>query len=290
MAGPEIALHVAADRLPASHADLGIDASIGDDLDVAVGQQQIDQHTIVVGGVPDAQMREQIERALARRLIAKQRRAVERAFDDKADLAGMGGLAGLDRLLDTRQHAWRKYPPHPPVIFDKMLADAFDLHVGEPYLPASRSAAAAEAAASAAKPSAATTRTAASAPAAAPDITAAPATAPDRPARHKSVGEHRNDKAYAAREQRSRDRSGDEPGDDCDDAAGRRGADQPAQYRSQETAEDHEPDQRKRVEQIGAIEGALLLPMRRLGRRQGLAVDHLDHPVDPIGDAAGKIT
>ena len=93
-----------ADFLPAGSADLGVDAAIGDDLDIAVGQQQIDQHAVIVGGVPDPQLRENIQRALARRLIAEQRRAVERAFDHEADLAGMRGLARLDRLLDRSQH------------------------------------------------------------------------------------------------------------------------------------------------------------------------------------------
>ena len=118
-----------ADLLPARGADLGVDAAVGDDLDVAVGEQEIDQHAVVVRGVPDAQMRENIERALARRLIAKQRRAVERAFDDEADLAGMRGLAGLDRLLDRSQHVRRKIAPHPPVVLEKMPADAPDAHV-----------------------------------------------------------------------------------------------------------------------------------------------------------------
>ena len=95
----------AADLLPAGRADFGVDAAVGDDLDVAVGQQQIDQHAVVVRGVPDPQLRENIQRALPRRLIAKQRRAVERAFDHETHLAGMRGLARLDRLLDRASTA-----------------------------------------------------------------------------------------------------------------------------------------------------------------------------------------
>src|SRR6516225_6942809 len=89
-AGPKIRLHGAADMLPAARADTGVDAAIGDDLDLAIGEQQIDQDAIVVFGIPDAQMREDIERTLARRLVAQQWRAVERSFDDKTYLPRMG--------------------------------------------------------------------------------------------------------------------------------------------------------------------------------------------------------
>ena len=124
----EIRFHLLADFLPAISANFGVDAAIGDDLDVAVGQQQIDQHAVVMRGVPDPQVREDIERAFTRRLIAKQRRAVECAFDHETDLAGMDGLALFDRLLDCIQHARRKVAPRPPAVFEKMLADAFDTH------------------------------------------------------------------------------------------------------------------------------------------------------------------
>src|SRR5216684_8266900 len=127
----EIRFHLAADVLPAFRANLGVNAAVGDDLDVAVRQQQIDQHAAVVRGVPDPQMREQIQRALARRLVPKQRRAVERAFHDKADLARVRGFARLDRLLYSREHVRRKHLPDPPVVFEKVLADALDVHVGE---------------------------------------------------------------------------------------------------------------------------------------------------------------
>ena len=94
--------------------DPGIDAAVGDDLDVAIGQQQIDQDAVVVGGVPDPQLRKDIQRTLSRRLIAEQWRAIQRALDDKAHLAGMRGLACLDRAFDGAQCGGRKHAPHPP--------------------------------------------------------------------------------------------------------------------------------------------------------------------------------
>src|ERR1700719_2452563 len=40
----------------------------------------------------------------------------------------MRGLAGLDGLLDQGQHLRREDAPHPPAVLHQMLADAFDAH------------------------------------------------------------------------------------------------------------------------------------------------------------------
>ena len=80
------ALHFAADRLPALRADVPMDAAVGDDFDVAVGQQQIDQHAVVVLGVPDPQRREHLERALARGHAAQNRARFQRVLDRETDL------------------------------------------------------------------------------------------------------------------------------------------------------------------------------------------------------------
>src|SRR5260370_33850031 len=125
----EIGLHRPADFLPARSANLGVDAAIGDNLDLAVGQQQIDQHAVVVGGVPDAQVRENIQRALPRGLIPEQRFAIQGAFYHKPNLAGMRGLTRLDRLLDRSQYLRRENPPYPPAVLNKMLAEALDAHI-----------------------------------------------------------------------------------------------------------------------------------------------------------------
>ena len=54
-AGGERALHFAAYGLPRGAADLAVYAAVGNDLDAPVGKQQIDQHAIVVLGVPHPQ-------------------------------------------------------------------------------------------------------------------------------------------------------------------------------------------------------------------------------------------
>src|SRR5581483_10253272 len=60
-------LHAAADPLPLGGADASMDAAVGENLNVAVGEQQVDQHAVVALGVPDAPLREHVERAIARR-------------------------------------------------------------------------------------------------------------------------------------------------------------------------------------------------------------------------------
>src|SRR5215472_13867523 len=129
LAGAEVVLHAAADHLPPARADPAVDAAVGNNLDIAVGEQKIDQHAVIVRGVPDPQMRKDVERTLACRLIAEQRPAVERTLHDKTRLAGMGGRAGLDRPLDRSQHVGSKDAPRAPVMLDEMPCDATDAHV-----------------------------------------------------------------------------------------------------------------------------------------------------------------
>src|SRR5690348_1279683 len=83
-AGKTVA-HAIAQGLPFALRNARSDAAIGDDLDGTPGEQHIDQHAAVVLGVPHAQMREHLLRALARR--ARKIAPRQRAFDRKADLA-----------------------------------------------------------------------------------------------------------------------------------------------------------------------------------------------------------
>ncbi len=124
----KLRFHAAADRLPAGLTDPRINAAVGDDLDLAIGEQQINQHAIIVLGVPDPQLREDVERALPGGLVAEQGRAVERALDDEADLARMRGLAGPDRLLDAVKHLSREDAARAPMVLDQMPGDALNAH------------------------------------------------------------------------------------------------------------------------------------------------------------------
>src|SRR3569833_2132090 len=165
LTGAKLGLLVAADRLPAAGSDTRMDTAIGDDLDVAIGEQNIDQHAVIVCGVPDPQLREQVERTLARGLVAKQGRAVERTFHHEAHLSRMRGLASLDGLPNTIERRRRKYLPYPPTMYEKMPRDTPHTHLSSSPSPPPRSAAAPKPAAASGE-AAAVARVAAAAPAA----------------------------------------------------------------------------------------------------------------------------
>ena len=52
-------------RCPLLGAHMPVQAAVGDDLDRVLGQQQVDQHAVVVLGVPHAQLAEHRDRAVA---------------------------------------------------------------------------------------------------------------------------------------------------------------------------------------------------------------------------------
>src|SRR5438094_10369762 len=55
-------LHRPANGLPRILRDFAVDAAVGNDLYVLIGEQHVDQHTAVVLGIPDAEPSEQLER------------------------------------------------------------------------------------------------------------------------------------------------------------------------------------------------------------------------------------
>ena len=86
-----------------------MDAAIGDDFDVRVGEQHIDQHTAVVLGVPDAQpCRTPRARARARRAGCSTRRQRQRGLDDEADLPGVVSFARRAIAASIRDERFRR--------------------------------------------------------------------------------------------------------------------------------------------------------------------------------------
>ena len=67
--GAKMLLHQAAHRLPFRRTHFPMEASIGDDLDMAVGQLHVNEYAIVLVSVPHAQLRKHIERARPRRHV-----------------------------------------------------------------------------------------------------------------------------------------------------------------------------------------------------------------------------
>ena len=60
VAGLEGLAHARQDRVPGRLGHFVVQSPIGDDLDAALGQQQVDQHAVVVFGVPDPQFAEDV--------------------------------------------------------------------------------------------------------------------------------------------------------------------------------------------------------------------------------------
>src|SRR5580658_6656191 len=103
-------LHLPAHGSPLGLRDARRDPAVGNDLNDPVGHQQIDEHAVVIRGIPDAELAEQLQRALPRWQIVPQRRQLERRLDDEADLPRMTRLAFADRLLDRPTHCRGEVP------------------------------------------------------------------------------------------------------------------------------------------------------------------------------------
>ena len=86
--------------------------AVRDDLDVAVGEQEVDEDAVVFLGIPDVQGGEHLDGPLARRLTGDKGPEVQRPLDRVADLSPVPGLRGSDGRLDARERRRRECPPH----------------------------------------------------------------------------------------------------------------------------------------------------------------------------------
>src|SRR5215469_7533122 len=99
-----VVLHLAAYRVPLRLRDPRCDTAVGDDLDVVIGHVHVDQHAVVVLGVPHPKLPEELQRARAWLEVAPQLGQIEPCLDHEADLATMTRLAFPDRLFDCVTH------------------------------------------------------------------------------------------------------------------------------------------------------------------------------------------
>ncbi len=98
MKAPAIAVAIACHlRL----VDTSAQATVGDDLDGVLGNQQVDQHAVVFLGVPDTELPEQRHRALTRRTASKQFVERQAGFDTETYLSTVLPLARGDGVLET---------------------------------------------------------------------------------------------------------------------------------------------------------------------------------------------
>ena len=108
--GAILCFDFATHRLPLGVAHPRADAAVGDDLHRAVGPQHVDQHAVVVVRVPDAQMREHLQRARARGVtfMPQRRRMATRSRPTKRISPGMLRFGRADRRSICGQYGRRE--------------------------------------------------------------------------------------------------------------------------------------------------------------------------------------
>ena len=101
-------------------ADPFCNTAVGDDFHVAVGEQQINQHAVVVLRIPHPQQGKNIDGALPRGDPMPQRRRRQSALDDNSNLSRMALFRTFDRGFYGGQRRGRKNSVHLPVSHEEM--------------------------------------------------------------------------------------------------------------------------------------------------------------------------
>src|SRR5258708_2213180 len=130
----ERGLHGPANRFPSVLRHPSVDAAIGDDLDILVGEQHVDQNAVVVLGVPNAELAEKLQRARPGLQAAEHLRERERRFDDKANLPLVHPLAAGDRLLDALQRLRRELATRNQMVGQEVTTEALGSGWNEAHL------------------------------------------------------------------------------------------------------------------------------------------------------------
>ena len=95
--------HLAANPFPFLGARLRVNSAIGNNLNVSIGEQQINQYAVIVDSVPHAKLRKYVDGALSRRLPLEKRRTVQCTFHRETDFADVCGLARFNCLPNRDQ-------------------------------------------------------------------------------------------------------------------------------------------------------------------------------------------
>ncbi len=107
-------LHAATNMFPRLCADSRVYSTVGQYLDVSIGEKQINQHAVVVFRVPHVKLGEDVERPFARGAPAQERHDLERGLDREADLPAMGRLGFFNSRLDrAERRRWKRVPYSP---------------------------------------------------------------------------------------------------------------------------------------------------------------------------------
>src|ERR1700693_4879491 len=120
--------HLAANAFPFPRARLRMNPAISNNFHGPVGKQQINQHAVIVFGVPYPHLRKYLDGAFSRGLSLEEWRAMQRPFHRKTDFADVCGLARFYRLFNRDQGLAGKSTVDLPVRHQEMFRYAFDIH------------------------------------------------------------------------------------------------------------------------------------------------------------------
>src|SRR6266404_1220934 len=131
----EMLFHPAAHGLPFRGTDAALETPVRDDFDAAIRQLHVDQHPVVVLGVPHMQVGEHLERPGTGGHAAQNVQRRQRGFDGEANLAGVRTLDAGDGLLDGVESCTGKQHARAPMSRCGMPNQAPDLHHQLPEAP-----------------------------------------------------------------------------------------------------------------------------------------------------------
>src|SRR5262249_19530633 len=128
-ASTKFLLDGATDARPFSIGNPFAIAAIRDDLDVTVRQQDVDEHPVVMFGIPHVKPTKDLDRSVARRYVMPQCRTFERGLDGDATLTAVMLLAGAHRLSDGAECMRRKDLPTLEIGGENVTQQAREIHV-----------------------------------------------------------------------------------------------------------------------------------------------------------------
>jgi len=89
-----------AHRPPLSCCNDGVEASVGDNLDISVGEQEVDEDAVIISGVPNPQLGKNLDSAIPWVAASQEFVQFKRSLDAKAELGRVaflgGGYGGAD--------------------------------------------------------------------------------------------------------------------------------------------------------------------------------------------------
>jgi hypothetical protein len=124
--------HFSADAFPFFSPDSDVDPAIGNYFNVAVGEEQVNEHAVVMLGIPDMEVGKYLYRAFASRLIFKQRQRIQRRLYRETNFPSMAALRFFDSLFDSRQGSFGKCAPYGHMAGKKMAQYPSEIHSPSP--------------------------------------------------------------------------------------------------------------------------------------------------------------